>query len=454
MNFGEVGAVDDALDALNMSLDHLVKLVEDRGLEVFDNAQLVGFLQGFERLRNRLPLVDHQTVRDAARRNLPDVLCQSNLPRLLAATLQISVPEAVRRVRAAEAVAERMSMTGEPLGPVRPQLAAAQRSGEVTPEQVGIITQALAGVDRPGFDPADIDAGEELLTRFAHQFGPKELRRLAEQIIDAIDPDGSQPKEQLNADRRFLHLRPTRDGAYTGEFRLTAQAGVKLAALLGPLARPRINTTTGPDGRLIEQPDPRHHGQRMHDALEDVCDRLLRADNPVPDSGGTPAAIIITIDIDDLLNRTGYGVASDGTLIPTDTIRSLTDSAEVYTAILTTRGEVLRLGRSRRIASRSQTIALTARDGGCSFPGCDTGPDWCERHHIVSWVDGGPTDLDNLTLLCRYHHHNFASKGWDCHINPDGLPEWQPPWWIDRTRQPMINNRIRSSLAAQARRRQ
>ncbi len=77
MDFGDVGAVDAAFDALNISLDHLVKLVEDGGLEVFDDTQLVGFLQGFERLRNRLPLIDHQTVRDAQRRNLPDVLCQS-----------------------------------------------------------------------------------------------------------------------------------------------------------------------------------------------------------------------------------------------------------------------------------------------------------------------------------------------------------------------------------------
>ena len=115
---------------------------------------------------------------------------------------------------------------------------------------------------------------------------------------------------------------------------------------------------------------------------------------------------------------------------------------------------MLNLGRSRRIASRSQTIALIARDSGCSFPGCETSPEWAERHHIVPWIDGGKTDLDNLTLLCRYHHHNFASNGWDCHINGDGLPEWSPPWWIDRSRTPMINTRIRGRLAVAAHRRQ
>jgi hypothetical protein len=335
---GEPSPVDLALDQLNVSLDHLVKIVEDGGLDGLDDAGLVGFLHGFEQVRNRLPLVDHAMIGESTRRNLAEALCQSSLARLLTVTLRLSPGEAVRRVRAAEAVTERMSMTGEPLEPVRPVLAAAQRAGEVNPEQVGIIERALSRVDRPGFDPADITAGEKLLTRFATEFGPKELKRLAEQVVDHIDPDGSLPNEQLNADRRFVHLRQTKDGAYAGEFRLTAECGVKLQALLGPLAKPRNNTTVGPDGALIEAPDPRHHGQRMHDALEDVCDRLLRADSAIPDAGGTPATVIITIDIDDLLAKTGYGVASDGTLIRTDTVAGLADQADVYTAFLTGHG--------------------------------------------------------------------------------------------------------------------
>ena len=114
---------------------------------------------------------------------------------------------------------------------------------------------------------------------------------------------------------------------------------------------------------------------------------------------------------------------------------------------------MLNLGRQRRIASRSQTVALIARDKGCSFPGCDTAPEWCERHHVIGWVDGGRTDLDNLTLLCRYHHHNFAARGWDCAINTDGLPAWRPPAWLDPDRKPLINTRIRADLTARTTRR-
>ncbi|MFZ1115695.1 MAG: HNH endonuclease signature motif containing protein, partial [Propionibacteriaceae bacterium] len=102
----------------------------------------------------------------------------------------------------------------------------------------------------------------------------------------------------------------------------------------------------------------------------------------------------------------------------------------------------LALGRSQRLASKGQTMALIARDAGCSFPGCTHPPAWCDRHHILDWILGGPTDLDNLTLLCRYHHTHFLQKGWTCRINTDGLPEWIPPWWIDQDQQPRINTRI------------
>jgi hypothetical protein len=448
MDLGGAGAVDAALGTFVEGLEGLVKLVEDGGLEALDDAQFMGFLQGFERARNRLSLVDHQGVKDAQRRGLPEVLCQGSLTRTLAATLRISVGEAARRVRAAEALSERMSMTGQPLAPVRPHLAAAQREGEVSPEQADIVERALAKVDGAGFDQERVDAGEELLADFATRFGPKDLRRLAEQVVDGINPDGTLPDDRIQHDRRHFTMKPTKDGGYAGEFRLTGEAGVKLQAILGPLAKPRITTVVTGEGRRIEEPDQRTYGQRMHDALEDVCDRLLRADNSVPDAGGTPATVIITLDLQDLLAKTGYAVASDGTLIPVGKALALAGQAEVYWAAVTSAGVPLRLGRERRIATLGQTAALIARDKGCSFPGCDTAPEWCERHHVVPWSEGGATDLENLTLLCRYHHHNFLSRGWDCTINPDGLPEWRPPSWIDRQRRPLINHRIRSALAA------
>ena len=437
----EATPVDHALDQLTTALDHLVKVVEDGGLDHYDNAQLLDFLQSFERMRNRMALVDHRAVVDGNRRGLADALSQPSLRQVLVQLLRLSPGEAARRVASAEACAQQVSMLGKELAPVRPHLAAAQRDGLVTPEQVHIVVQALAKVDRLGFDRGDIDAGERLLTAFAATFGAKDLKRLADQTVDDINPDGTLPDDQLSQDRRHVSLRRGRDGMYVGEFRLTASTGAKLSALLGPLAVPRIDSMGGPEESTRREVDARTYGQRMHDALDEVCQRVLQAGDVVG-MGGTPATVIITVALEDLVQRLGYGTTSDGALIPAREVLKLAHEADIVPAVMSRGGAVLELGRTRRIASNAQTHALIARDHGCSFPGCGRPPEWAERHHIVEWVDGGNTDLANLTLLCRYHHHHFASRGWSCRINEQGLPEWRPPRWVDRDQRPLVNSRI------------
>ncbi len=437
---GGATAIDAALDAFRVAAHELIGVVEGGGLDQLDDVGFVGFVQRFEQVRHQLPLVDHRVVRDGDARRLPETWTQPSMIGVLVSALRLSRGDAGRRVRAAEALGERVAMTGETLAPVRPALAAAQRDGLASPEQVDVCVRALAGVDHRGFDPADLDRGDMLLAGFTQTFAPKELHDLAQQVVDRIDPDGTLPQEQVNSDRRHLAFRKLRDGMYTLEGRLTGTVGAKLAAVLGPLAKPRIQTLTLEDGCEVQQDDPRHHGQRTHDALEEVCDRLLRSDT-LPDTGGTPATVIITIDEHDLHDRRRWGVTSDGTTLSADAVVGLADQADVYPTVINSLGVVLQVGRTRRLATCGQTMALIARDGGCSFPGCDRPPEWCERHHVTAWVDGGLTDLDNLTLLCGYHHHNFAGRGWTC-LMIDGLPAWIPPKWVDPQQRPLRNARI------------
>ncbi|MGI3785465.1 MAG: DUF222 domain-containing protein [Janthinobacterium lividum] len=229
-------------------------------------------------------------------------------------------------------------------------------------------------------------------------------------------------------------FRKLKDGRYDVEGRLTGSVGAKLAAVLGPLAKPRVEKITLDDGRQVDQDDPRHHGQRMHDALEEVCDRLLRS-GTLPDSGGTPATVIITIDEHDLPARTRWGVTSDGTRLSADAVDAVAGEADLYPTVVNSLGVVLQLGRTRRLASCGQTMALVARDGGCTFPGCDRPPAWCQRHHVLDWLNGGPADLSNLTLLCAYHHHNFAARGGTC-LMVDGLPPGPRPGGSTPSRDP------------------
>ncbi|MCW2803157.1 MAG: hypothetical protein JWN06_1374, partial [Propionibacteriaceae bacterium] len=163
--------VDHALDQLRVAMGHLVKAVEDGGLDHYDIPRLLGFVVEFERVRNGAALVDHRVVADCDRRQLADGANARTTRALLADLLRISDGEAARRVRAAEAVGDRSTLQGLPLGPRYPVLAAAQRAGTVNPEQVAVVERALEQVDRPGYAPEVVAAAEATLTGYAEVFG-------------------------------------------------------------------------------------------------------------------------------------------------------------------------------------------------------------------------------------------------------------------------------------------
>jgi hypothetical protein len=76
--------------------------------------------------------------------------------------------------------------------------------------------------------------------------------------------------------------------------------------------------------------------------------------------------------------------------------------------------------------------AVITRDRHCAFPGCAQPPAACQVHHLRPRADGGPTRLDNLILLCTFHHLIAAHQwDWDLALRPDGTVTARSP---DRTR--------------------
>jgi hypothetical protein len=110
-------------------------------------------------------------------------------------------------------------------------------------------------------------------------------------------------------------------------------------------------------------------------------------------------------------------------------------------AVLGTAGQVLDLGRERRLFTGPIRRALILRDGGCAFPGCDRPSRWCHGHHVVGWQDGGETCLANAVLLCAFHHRMIHEpRGWTVFIaRDDGLPTFVPPPWVDPRQRPRRN---------------
>ena len=98
------------------------------------------------------------------------------------------------------------------------------------------------------------------------------------------------------------------------------------------------------------------------------------------------------------------GVTDSGENLSAATLRRLACDAEIIPTVLNGKGRVIDVGRRTRRVSEALRCVLIARDGGCVWPGCDAPPSRCDAHHVKHWADGGPTNADNLALLCHRHH--------------------------------------------------
>jgi hypothetical protein len=121
------------------------------------------------------------------------------------------------------------------------------------------------------------------------------------------------------------------------------------------------------------------------------------------------AAVVVTMDYQDLADRTGAGTTLTGQLLAPETVRRMACDARIIPIILGADSAVLDLGRSVRLVPPRLFTALSVRDRGCTFPGCSRPPGWCDGHHVISWCDG-PTGLLNLALLCARHPRS-CTKG-------------------------------------------
>ena len=275
--------------------------------------------QRFETFRNRLPLIDHSLVADSEATDLAGECSSfSNLTRFLMRSSQLSPSEAASRVRAAAAVGPRMSMLGECLEPLLPNLAALQRKGAVTIEKVQIVERAMNKLSRPGLNPDDVETPENHLRRIRTGSGANQIPHgFALQVVDAADPDGPEPvDDQLQQDRRYLDLRQHRDGMWHLQGKLTTARSVPRSnTILDPLARHRTSQHRRTKTETpLRSPMNGLPASGLHDALDEACGRLLKS-NDQPMVGGVPASVIVTVQLEDLLAKAGLAETNDGSML-------------------------------------------------------------------------------------------------------------------------------------------
>ncbi len=174
--------------------------------------------------------------------------------------------------------------------------------------------------------------------------------------------------------------------------------------------------------------DDRCRAQRLGDAQVQLCDNRL-ASGSLPVLRTVKPHVAVVIDLDDLADpTTGPATArmGFGAVISAARARWIACDATVSRVVMGPDGAPIDLGREQRVADRHLRRAVELRDGGCVFTGCDAPTWWAEVHHLVHWLDGGPTNLDNSALLCE-RHHTKVHHGFRVERRPDGRwRTWRP----------------------------
>jgi hypothetical protein len=277
--------------------------------------------------------------------------------------------------------------------------AQALAAGELSYRHAAALTRATQELP-----PATTAAAEPVLLDAARRLDPPGLRKVVGHLVAVADPQGADQQAQRRHDRRGLWVSPTLDGMVALDGLLDPEAGETLLAALEPLARPSVAE------------DDRSAAQRRADALTELARRQLEGGR-LPQTGGVRPQVAVTIELASLLGQPGLPGAEAAWMgpLPAEAARRLACDAEV-TRVLVTRHhpapelddhhpaaepsergdpaaalaarlhtamtllpralggaptQPLEVGRATRVVAPAQRTALTVRDGGCRFPGCD-----------------------------------------------------------------------------------
>jgi hypothetical protein len=366
------------------------------------------------------------------------------------------------------------------------QVAAAVKAGTLSSASAASIRSGL-GEPCEGVTVADLAAAAEYLIPL--ELDPDRLYRRAREVRDEIDEVGIKDREKAMYEKRSLRIRKTPDGMTQLVWVMDPETGANVTDLYDRITSPRrggprfVNPEDGviskaitDDARSTEQIASDVFLHLLQNGAEADSSEMLKTGGPtitIVTRQGAPAPVAAPVPVAAAApsstsgNGTGaafgigitrtpdpaqavpaapaigtsldmgvglgfptptfrYGMIKGQTEpISPDTVLRLT--CEASTVELTTDifGQPLDLGRELRLFNRAQRRALSARDGGCMWPGCDSPPSWTEAHHLLEWLRGGTTDIANGILLCRHHHLLLHNEHWA--ITLDSGDYWLTP---------------------------
>jgi uncharacterized protein DUF222 len=393
---GGVGAVE----ALSSALDALA--AED--LAPLFGPALLERLRPLLVAQNRLAAEIARTVREAEVSGAAEVDGLETMTSWLRGHGHLSDARAARVVRAGRALEQ------------LPAMAAAFAAGQVTGEQAAVLgrvaePQRLAMAAERGIDLGVVD---QLLTGVAQGSPHADTAKAVDHYLDRLDQDGPEPDP---TEGRRLVIVTHADGSISGRFDLDAVGGEKVQTALESVLQA---------GRCAGDERTRH--QQLADGLVQLCDNQLAA-GTLPILRGHKPQVIVKIDAEDLFGpgtNPGAAEMGFGAQISAAQARWIACDGNIARIVMGPDGVPLDYGRSLRLVPPHVRRAAEVRDGGCVFAGCAAPTFWCDVHHLLEWINGGETNLDNSALLCE-RHHTKVHHGFRVERQPDGRwRTWRP----------------------------
>jgi hypothetical protein len=250
---------------------------------------------------------------------------------------------------------------------------------------------------------------EDALVRWAQGVSSGAIRRAG----DLRTRDRAGETEQTERSR-WLEWRYADDGRrFLLDGELPVAQGAVVAKTIERLAD-QIPVMPGEESdRLV--------GARRADALVALCSARL-----ANDEDQDRATVVVHADLDVLTDEDANALLDGGPVIGGTTVQRLLCNARIQTVVERPDGEVVGLGRLSREPSGWMMRQLRHRDDGCRFPGCDARR-FTQAHHIDWWSKGGATDLENLVLICSFHHKLVHEHGWSIERTDGGDLVWHRP---------------------------
>ncbi len=273
-----------------------------------------------------------------------------------------------------------------------PRFQQALIDGDVTRAQIGAVCANVSDKTVDLFAAAEPDMLAHLVG-MSIEDTTTVMRAWAERAKDATD---SQPGD---IEDQAVHLSQGFRNSWTLDGQLNDQTGQLLSTALDAcMSEP------------VEGDPVLTKSQRRANALAEMCNRILASTQL---SARRSSDMTVIFRLDDYTPGRPFATYVDDTIVPVDRLQRMLCDAVITLVGVDGDGQPLKMGRAIRTASPAQWRALVVRDRHCAFPGCRRPPSACDAHHVHEYDrDNGPTDIENLTLLCRFHHSLIHKSGW------------------------------------------